>query len=73
MMDMNYNVLTDTVEYLVMSEKEADDLVAKAKQEALVESSNIKYKKATAKKMEHWVVTLKLRYNYVEDFVATGE
>ena len=44
-------ILTKTIEYVATSESEAEELVAKAKEEAQVENSSIKYKKETKNKM----------------------
>lgn len=65
-------ILTKTIEYVATSEEEAEALVAQAKQEAQVENSVIKYKKETKNKMEHWIVVIKLRYNYADAYVSYG-
>ena len=44
-------ILTKTIEYVATSESEAEELGAKAKEEAQVENSSIKYKKETKNKM----------------------
>ena len=61
-------ILTKTIEYVATSE--AEELVAKAKEEAQVENSSIKYKKETKNKMEHWIVVIKLRYDYADAHVS---
>lgn len=65
-------ILTKTIEYVATSEEEAEALVAQAKQEAQVENSVIKYKKETKNKMEHWIVVIKLRYDYADAYVSYG-
>lgn len=65
-------ILTKTIEYVAISEEEAEALVAQAKQEAQVENSIIKYKKETKNKMEHWIVVIKLRYDYADAYVSYG-
>ena len=63
-------ILTKKIEYVATSESEAEELVAKAKEEAQVENSSIKYKKETKNKMEHWIVVIKLRYDYADAHVS---
>ncbi len=63
-------ILTKTIEYVATSESEAEELVAKAKEKAQVENSSIKYKKETKNKMEHWIVSIKLRYDYPDAYVS---
>ena len=63
-------ILTKTIEYVATSGSEAEELVAQAKEEAQVENSSIKYKKETKNKMEHWIVVIKLRYDYADAYVS---
>lgn len=68
---MSKIILTKTNEYLCSSEEEAESVVAEAKEEIYsIEASSIKFKKATKKKAEHWIVTIKQRVDYADEYIS---
>lgn len=67
------NILLVTTEYLVFTEEDAYSLIDSVRAIANVESSGVKLKKETAKKIEHYIVTIKTRQASADDFVLSGE
>lgn len=63
-------ILTRTTEYLCMDESEATTLVEEAKKKNIIENYSVKQKKATKKKAEHWIVTIKERINEADIYVS---
>lgn len=63
------HLLSITNEYLTYTEAEAYDLIEDRRKKALVESSSVKYKKATAKKTEHYIVQIKERISVADDYI----
>lgn len=62
--------LSLTMERLFLNEYDAYAWIDEKRQEANVETSNVKYHKPTKKKMECWVATVKVRIAAVADYVS---
>ena len=62
-------LLSTTNEYLVFNEADAYGLIEQRRAVACVETSSVKYKKATKTKVEHYIVTIKERMATADDYV----
>lgn len=65
--------LTRTVEYLAYTEDQAYDFIAEKRKEEDVLSSSVKFKRATKKTEECWIVTIKTKINELKDLISMGE
>lgn len=70
---MDKIILSTTTEFLAFDEESAYGIIEELRKTSDVEASSVKYKKETGKKMEHYIVTVKVRNATADTFVGGGE